>query len=265
MSNLQLITAGLALIDQLNDKTEVAQDDTAVIQRLDPKNSKLTALLIGERPSAEGSEQDALQLYRKMEPLFNESELQGICFDLNVDYENLSGENRLDKLREFVTYMQRRQHLPELITRCAELRPKEKWGIDDVDMSDTAVQPKLNTAVVIDVARPALQNVVTYLDDNDMDANFVVFRHEQAGQFFSTNDDWQQLVITFGDVMDQIKRRFNGSRIHFFMAGPGALLFSMGCIWGTVDDAVVYHYENNKYYPILNIERELRQIPSGWT
>lgn len=264
MGNIDLIENGFELLKGEGVKAVSVSPDT-LVQRYDAANSKLHAYLIAARLSPdENNHRDILQLYRKMEPIFNESEIQELCFELDIDYEDLNGRNRLDKLRELITYMQRRNRLSDLVELCQAKRPRLNWDVDRVAKSETAVQPKLNIAVVVDVARPALRNAAVYLDDAAIDANFLVFRHEQPGTFFDVKDDWQQLAITFGDVMDRLKREFNGVKLHFFLAGPGGLLFAMGCIWGTVDEAMVYHYENNTYYPVVPISRELRQVLSGW-
>lgn len=264
MNNEQLVTQAMALLPQLTPQSQTAVSLTTLLQRCDPNNSKLHAYLLASRLAPdEQDHSDILQLYRKMEPLFNDSELRGLCFDLDVDYEGLSGENRLERLRELITYMNRRQRLPDLVNRCQELRPKKNWDVDNLAPTETAVQPKLDIAVVIDIARPTLRNVAAYLDDRNLAANFVVFQHQQSGQFLTATDDWSQLAITFGAVMDRIKRDFNGAQIHFFMAGPVGLLFAMGCIWGTVDEAIIYHYENSTYHPVIFISRQLRQVLSG--
>lgn len=265
MTNMQLITEALALQPQLTPDQPTATSDTTLIQRYDAGNSKLQAYLMASRLAAAATEhRDILQLYRKMDPVFNESELQELCFELNIDFEALDGHNRLDKLRALITYMNRRQGLPTLVKHCRELRPRQNWDITNLVEGVMPIQPKLNLAVVVDVARPSLQNVAAYLDDNNLDVHVIVFRHEQPGQFFSVHDNWQALVLTFSDVMDRVKREFNGAKIHFFLAGPVSLLFGMACVWGTVDEATVYHYENGTYHPVIPITRELRQVISGW-
>lgn len=265
MTNDQLVNQALALWTQVTHDNPTAISDETLVQRYDTNHSKLRAYLIASRlPESAQRPNNILQLFRKMEPLFNESELQGLCFDLGIVYEDLNGQNRQDRLRELITYIERRQRLPELVNCCRELRPQANWDLEKLTRTNTAVQPKLNIAVVIDIARPILRNVAAYLDDKNLAVNFVVFQHQQSGQFFNVTDDWSQLAVTFGDVMDRVKREFNGAKIHFFMSGPVGLLFAMGCIWGTVDEALVYHYENDTYHPVLPITRALRQIPSGW-
>lgn len=36
------------------------------------------------------------------------------------------------------------------------------------------------------------------------------------------------------------------------------MAFGLGAVWGTVNDATVYHWENNTYYPVMKIDRKLR-------
>lgn len=84
-----------------------------------------------EPPPASEIEQsdgsDLAHLRQQFTRLFNESELQTLCFDLGVDYESLSGEGKDDKARELVAYMQRNGRLPELITAGKNLRPHAQW------------------------------------------------------------------------------------------------------------------------------------------
>jgi len=58
---------------------------------------------------------------------FNEGELRDLCFDLRVDYENLSGAGKGDKARELVAFFERRGLVSVLIGRCEQLRPNVFW------------------------------------------------------------------------------------------------------------------------------------------
>ena len=44
-----------------------------------------------------------------------------------VDYDNLNGENKSDKARELVAYLQQRGTIRDLVARCRELCPKVEW------------------------------------------------------------------------------------------------------------------------------------------
>lgn len=266
MNNVQLIDAGMKLIGQEGKQGDAATNNTAVIQRIDNGRSQLTAYLITESQITPPDDQaNLLELAQKLETGFNESELRDLCFRLQLDCENVAGQTKRDKIRELVLHTQRHGTLDELVAAAADLRPRMQWQMAVQTREGTPIVSKLDLAVVIDVARSAAGDAAQYLDTGGVSANFVLLRHAQPGAFFSMNDNWQQLIITFGEVMDQVKREFAGAHLHFFMAGPGALLFSMGCVWGTVDEAIVYHYEENTYHPVLKTSRVLRQIAAGWS
>lgn len=266
MNNVQLINAGIKLIGQGGKQGAAAANNTAVVQRIDNGRSQLTAYLITELQIAPPDDHaNLLELAQKLETSFNESELRDLCFRLQMDYENVAGQTKRDKIRELVLHAQRHGTIDVLIATAADLRPRIQWQTAVQTREGTPIVSKLDMAVVIDVARSAAGNAAQYLDTGGVSANFVLLRHAQPGAFFSMNDNWQQLIITFGEVMDQVKREFAGAHLHFFMAGPGALLFSMGCVWGTVDEAVVYHYEESTYHPVLKTSREMRHVATGWS
>ena len=58
---------------------------------------------------------------------FAESELEDLCFDLGLDYENLSGESKAAKARELIEYMERVGRYDELVQKTRELRPNAPW------------------------------------------------------------------------------------------------------------------------------------------
>jgi hypothetical protein len=58
---------------------------------------------------------------------FDISELQNLCFDLGIDFENLPGMGRADKARELIAYAERHGRLSELVAECRRLRPQIAW------------------------------------------------------------------------------------------------------------------------------------------
>lgn len=59
---------------------------------------------------------------------FNEDELQALCFDLRVDYDDLEGENKTQKTIALIMQMARLDRIDELISLCSELRPNIPWS-----------------------------------------------------------------------------------------------------------------------------------------
>jgi DNA-binding NtrC family response regulator len=60
-------------------------------------------------------------LRRTLEKKFDLEEIQDLCFDLDIDFDDLPGEGK--KARELVAYCRRHDRLKKLATRIAELRP----------------------------------------------------------------------------------------------------------------------------------------------
>lgn len=258
MSNQQLARDGLTLISQINARQPTAASDTTIVQLLHD-TPQLNAYLIAERQAAADIDHaNLVQLFQKVDQHFNDSELADLAFQLNVDYQDLGGSGKRDRARELITYVQRRVRLPELINLVTALRPKVKWQDKPQQAGGRDIVSHLDVAVIIDVARPTFLDVARYLDDQERAVNFVLLKHPQPNALLSAENNWDNLVRAFAQAMNNTKHTFSGARLHFFLSAPGALIFGLGCIWGTVDEATVYHYEKGTYYPVITVSRELR-------
>ena len=67
------------------------------------------------------------QLRQALITNFNKSELRQLAFDLDVEYEELAGSTRSDKALSLIDYLRRHGRLPDLITKCRQLRPRVTW------------------------------------------------------------------------------------------------------------------------------------------
>ncbi len=90
---------------------------------------EVVAPTVAQPPKAKATPTETYRtkLRQSLVTAFNLSELRDLCFDMNVDYESLSGDNKADKARELVAYCERRQIIPDLVAKCKELRPKVSW------------------------------------------------------------------------------------------------------------------------------------------
>ncbi len=67
------------------------------------------------------------QLRKQLLELFNEDELMELCFVLDIEYEDIGGDNRASKARELVRYLDRRGRVNELLLLCEKERPHVNW------------------------------------------------------------------------------------------------------------------------------------------
>jgi len=58
---------------------------------------------------------------------FDEDELETLCFDLNLDYDALSGDNKNAKIRELIELMRRHNRMPEFVAVLNRTRPHVEW------------------------------------------------------------------------------------------------------------------------------------------
>ncbi len=125
---------------------------------------------------------------------------------------------------------------------------------------------KGDVAIVVEISRPAVRDVVNYLENRKIDANLVVITTVKTpgdkpvkGLSESRSTQWTELVQEFSVAIDKIKDEVGSERVHIFLSAPLALVFGLGAVWGTVDQAQVYHWKSKGgYAPLMKITRTLR-------
>lgn len=58
---------------------------------------------------------------------FSDRELKALCFDLDIDYENLPGQSKDERAVELLMHVRRRNQLPALADLCQQMRPEIPW------------------------------------------------------------------------------------------------------------------------------------------
>jgi hypothetical protein len=71
----------------------------------------------------QGGAMDRSALLNILTTRLSAGELQTLCFDLDIDYDDLSGGAKSDKARELIQYLERRGRLPELVPQLRRSRP----------------------------------------------------------------------------------------------------------------------------------------------
>jgi hypothetical protein len=158
------------------------------------------------------------------------------------------------------------QAVTYLITRRKEERLTDQGGAVDVSAipDDAPLVEKSDVALIVDINRRIVQDVARYLDGEGVDADLVILTntpdYSDTTTFLDPEDAeaWTELVKEFNVGLTRIKRAVGSARLHIFLSTPLALAFGLGTVWGTVDNAVIYHWEDGTYHPAMEISRELR-------
>lgn len=94
----------------------------------DIQNALRKFLTSDDWPGQEGFTVTKLtQLRDLIHEYFNVSELRTLCFNINIDYEDLIGETKEDKVRELLLYCTRHGSVTELVNACRQARPQVDW------------------------------------------------------------------------------------------------------------------------------------------
>lgn len=83
-----------------------------------------------------------ISLRENMNRYFSLDEIESLCFDLGVDFENIGGNSKPGKVLELIQYMERRGRLEELAGACAKLRPNVDWGVGGTPTSSDIVNTR---------------------------------------------------------------------------------------------------------------------------
>jgi hypothetical protein len=122
------------LADMLLKKHCKQQDPPARIQ-LKTWNSvknewlgrRLELVLPEPIPEEEASHEQLVKLRHVITDRFSAEELRTLCFDLDVDFDDLRGEGKMTKVRELITYLERRHRIADLVKTGKQIRPDIPW------------------------------------------------------------------------------------------------------------------------------------------
>src|SRR5436853_284398 len=84
-------------------------------------------------------------LFEILTVYFNESELRTLCFDLNIDYEDILGVTKTDKAREIILYCERHDLIDQVIAVGKIQRPNASW--DNIEIHNSLPLPSDRAAI----------------------------------------------------------------------------------------------------------------------
>lgn len=67
------------------------------------------------------------ELRQVLSDYFDEEEIRTLCFDLNVDYDDLPATGKANKIRELIKYLERRNRIQDLESAVRRQRPNIPW------------------------------------------------------------------------------------------------------------------------------------------
>lgn len=92
------------------------------------------------------SEEDIflIKLHQILNERFDSGELQTLCFYLGLDYDDLPGESKVNKVEKLILFYKRRQKIKYLSQKISEIRP-------DIDLEDSAVSNISKRLSILDI------------------------------------------------------------------------------------------------------------------
>lgn len=85
--------------------------------------------------------EDRNKLRLLLDKHFDDGELRDLCFELEIEYENLPGAAKKDKIRALVSYCERHLCLDKLLVACRALRSGILWPGDMAAKPRAATKP----------------------------------------------------------------------------------------------------------------------------
>ncbi len=121
-----------------------------------------------------------------------------------------------------------------------------------------------DVAVIIEITRPIRTAVEQYLQEKgDIDHTFIITSLDGDGRIgvleHSQPAEWADQVRGFYRLLNNIQRELGGAKVHFFISAPVVLSFGLGAMWGTVNNATLYHWAEGSYHPVLDVGRTLKR------
>jgi hypothetical protein len=153
---------------------------------------------------------DLRKLLRAIDDSFSEDDLRTLCFELQLDFENLPGTIKKAKARELIIHFDRRKRINVLVTAFRELRPNvdiEAIVLDELDEDPASARINIHTADILPqqdksntmIASKSFGAIVRMLTREDVRTAVVTFQtdFQTASQQIDQMNDYKQIHDLF--------------------------------------------------------------------
>ncbi|WP_420632013.1 TIR domain-containing protein [Candidatus Leptofilum sp.] len=121
--SLEMIVDEIADVVEEEEHLEESGADTAITEAAQFQKGFMPDPIVKQQSFS--SPQVALR--ENLNNYFSETELRVLCFDLGIDYEDLGGRSKAEKVLELIGMMQRHGRLDQLIDIVRQQRPHSSW------------------------------------------------------------------------------------------------------------------------------------------
>jgi len=73
-----------------------------------------------------------IKLHQILNERFNSAEVHTLCFYLGLDYDDLPGESKVNKVEELILFYKRREKIPFLVQTISGIRPDIDFEVGEV-------------------------------------------------------------------------------------------------------------------------------------
>jgi hypothetical protein len=153
---------------------------------------------------------DLRKLLRAINDSFSEDDLRDLCFELQLDFENLPGTVKKDKARELIIHFDRRKRINVLVATFIELRPHVEIDaiiLEDIDEDPTSSRIEIYQADILPpqdksntmIASKSFGAIVRMLTREDVRTAVVTFQtdFQAASQQIEQMNDYKQIHDLF--------------------------------------------------------------------
>ncbi|MAT95994.1 MAG: hypothetical protein CL608_02405 [Anaerolineaceae bacterium] len=163
--------------------------------------------------SAESSQEkpvDPRKLLRAIDESFNMEDLRDLCFNVQVDFDNLEGAVKKHKIRELILHFDQRRRINVLITAFLEVRPHIDFDaiiLTTEDEDPTASRIQIHQADILPqqdksntmIASKSFSAIVRMLTREDVRTAVVTFQtdFQAASQQIEQMNDYKQIHDLF--------------------------------------------------------------------